>query len=195
MRERLMNSKRMAVLISVVIGVMTPLRALHAQAACPWPGPPQFLTDRPSLPDSTLVPTGSTPIKICYSRPSARGRNIFGDLVPFGRPWRTGANEPTMLHLPITAIVGGVRLEPGTYIVLSIPTSDSWTLLFNTSSVAEPLEMFSALTEVGRAELPIERIAEHVETLTIRDSDQPGELAFVIEWEHTRVRVPIELES
>lgn len=165
---------------------------LSAQAPCPWPGPPQFLTDRPSLPDSTMLQVGGETLKICYSRPSARGRPIFGDLVPFGRPWRTGANEPTMLHLPARAKVAGIDLEPGTYVLMTIPSEESWTLLLSTSTASEPMEMFNALTEIGRAELPVQKLADHVETLTVR-GDLSSMPSLVIEWENTRVRVPIQL--
>lgn len=163
-----------------------------AQSPCPWPGPPQSLTDRPSLPDSVTLQVGGESLKLCYSRPSARGRPIFGHLVPFGRPWRTGANEPTMLHLPVRASVAGVDLEPGTYVLMTIPSEESWTLLVNTSTASEPMEMFNALTEIGRAELPVEKLTDHVETLTVRSEQSPMP-SLVIEWENTRVRVPIQL--
>lgn len=166
--------------------------ALSAQSPCPWPGPPQLLTDRPSLPDSAMLRVGAETIKLCYSRPSARGRPIFGHLVPFDRPWRTGANEPTMLHLPVRANVGGVDLEPGTYVLMTVPSEESWILLVNTSTASEPMEMFNALTEIGRAQLPVEKLPDHVETLTFR-TDQSPTPSLVIEWENTRVRVPIQV--
>ena len=187
-----MKARWCLVTAGVVLAGVLNASVLNAQAPCPWPGPPQFLTDRPSLPDSALVQIGAETVKVCYSRPSARGRVIFGELVPFGRPWRTGANEPTMLHLPARANVAGVALEPGTYVLLTVPTESSWEILFNTSTASDPNEMFNALTEVGRAEVPVERVADSIEVLTLR-FEQAGSPMLVIEWENARVRVPIEI--
>lgn len=168
---------------------------LLAQAPCPWPGPPQLLTDRPSLPDSTLLTAGAGTIKVCYSRPQARGRVIFGELVPFGRMWRTGANEPTMLHLPVPATVAGTDLAPGTYIVMTIPSPESWTIVFNTTTVSEPMEMFAALSEVARVEVPVAETPDHVEVFTIRVDAQSETPALIMEWENTMVRVPIDHDT
>ena len=73
------------------------------------------LADRTSPYDSVAVPLGDARGVVCYGRPSARGRTIFGELIPFGQIWRTGANEPTTLHLPVAASVAGIALEPGSY--------------------------------------------------------------------------------
>jgi len=182
--------------VAVGLGLVSAVEVaeVNAQAPCPWPAPPQLLADRPSLPDSAMVEIGANTMKLCYSRPSARGRTIFGELVPFGRPWRTGANEPTMLHLSANAIVAGVALNAGTYILLTVPGEDKWQILFNTTTASNPDEMFNALTEVGRGEVPVERTSEYVETLTIRFEQDPSP-ELVLEWENTRVRVPIDSSS
>jgi len=65
--------------------------------------------------DSAQVSIGGQVLKVCYGRPSVRGRQVAGGLVPYGEPWRLGANEPTTLHVPFTADIGGVRVEPGSY--------------------------------------------------------------------------------
>lgn len=189
-----MHWKAVVAAVALLVGGAE-ANALVAQAPCPWPGPPELLTDRPSLPDSTLVTVGSSTIKVCYSRPQARGRTIFGELVPFGRPWRTGANEPTMLHLPEAVRVAGTDLEPGTYIVMTIPTAESWTIVFNTTSVSEPMEMFNALSEVARAEVPVEATPAFVETFTVRVDEDAEIPSLVMAWENTRVRVPVEPRS
>ena len=167
------------------------VRIHPARSFCPWPGPAAFLQDRPSPPDSVLIPLGSATAVLCYSKPSARGRRVFGGLVEYGKVWRTGANEPTILHLPIHAVVAGVPLPAGRYILLSIPRTDGWTLLFNTTSVTDPAKMFSALTEVGRAELIPEATTSFVEQLRIRPETAEGVSHLVLEWENTRLRIPM----
>lgn len=159
---------------------------------CMWPGPPQFLTDRPSLPDSTMIRIGDTTVKVCYSRPSARGRVIFGELVPFERPWRTGANEPTLLHLPFPAEVAGAHVEPGRYLLLTVPGPAEWAVLLNTSESTTTQDMFADMVEVARGTAVVESLDAPVEVFTIRATggDREGEL--ILEWERTRVRIPIE---
>jgi len=78
-------------------------------------GPADKLAERPSPLDSISVQLGGGTVKLCYGRPSARGRKVMGELVPFDQPWRLGANEATTIHLPFAAQLAGVRLEPGTY--------------------------------------------------------------------------------
>jgi len=83
-------------------------------------------------PNATVSQTiGVTEVQIAYSRPSVRGRTIFGELVPFGEPWRTGANEATTFSVSTPVKIQGERLDAGTYAFFTIPGPDSWTLIFN----------------------------------------------------------------
>ena len=157
---------------------------------CPWPEAPQLLQDRPSLPDSTTVVIGGASAKVCYSSPRARNRVIFGELVPYDRLWRTGANEPTMLHLPFAGSVAGVDLEPGTYLLFTIPGRDEWIVTVNTST-APVAEMLNNNVEVGRGTVRAEALDDHVEALTLRGTTGRNAAELILEWERTRVRIPI----
>jgi hypothetical protein len=77
---------------------------------------------------------GVSNVEIVYSRPSVRGREIFGDLVPYGEVWRTGANEATTFTIEHDATIEGKPLAAGTYALFTIPGADSWTLIFSTQS-------------------------------------------------------------
>ena len=169
-----------------------PAAAQAPAPPCPWPGPAQLLTDRPSAPDSVLFTVGGQPGKLCYSRPAARGRRVFGNLVELGKPWRTGANEPTMLFLPVATRVAGVQLPAGRYIVMTVPDIDRWTVLFNTSAARTPAEMFGALTEVARAHIPSDTATTHIELLTFRTARDTAGSYLVLEWERTRLKIPME---
>src|ERR1700733_7723579 len=94
----------------------------------------------PSLAQSIRTPSPSTPqfvrqdfglssIELSYSRPNVKGRKIFGDLVPFGKVWRTGANQATTLTFADEVTIGGVKIAPGKYGLLSIPGATEWTLI------------------------------------------------------------------
>lgn len=171
--------------------------ALAVQTAC-VPSPRMALEGRASPYDSASIALGDATLKVCYGRPSARGRTMIGgEHVPFGQLWRTGANEPTILHLPIAARIAGIALAPGSYSLYTIPGEREWTVILNRSITQWGHE--SAYTEevraqeVGRGTVMSEPTAEHVETFTIRGEPAgPGRAELILEWERTRVRVPIE---
>lgn len=147
--------------------------------------------------DSAAVEAGDLRAKICYGRPSARGRTMIGgEAVPYGKLWRTGANEPTIIHLATSAEIAGIALEPGSYSLYTIPDRESWTVIVNRSITQWGHESTYrgevAEQEVGRATVAREDLPEHVETFTIRSEPTgPAATQIVLEWETTRVRIPI----
>ncbi len=145
--------------------------------------------------DSTTVQLGEGVAKICYGRPSLKGRTMIGgDAVPFDTIWRTGANEPTIVHVNVPAEIAGLRVEPGQYSLYTVPSDgDQWTLIVNRSTSQWGHE--SSYTdevraqEVGRAEVRAESTESEVEQLTFRPMES-GEGA-LLEWQNTRVHIPI----
>ncbi len=81
----------------------------------------------PSPTETIRQDFGLSNIEISYSRPGIKGRNIFGDLVPYGKVWRTGANQATTLTFGDEVIIGGVKIPAGKYGLLTIPGPDEWT--------------------------------------------------------------------
>ncbi len=155
----------------------------------------QPLAERTSPFDSTRITIGANVAQICYSRPAAKGRTVFGGLVPYDRIWRTGANEPTILHLPFAAEIAGLRVEPGSYSVYTVPGEDSWSIVINRSisqwgheSTYTPAVQAQ---EVGRATVASERMDSHAEQFTIRSEPADGGAVLIMEWERTRVRIPV----
>ena len=151
---------------------------------------------RASAYDSVAVSLGGAQAKLCYGRPSAKGRTIFGGLVPYDTLWRTGANEPTTIHLPVAAEIAGIRVEPGSYTLYTVPGRQNWSVIVNRSTSQWGHEgQYSAQVrgqEVGRATVTAERTTSPVETFTIRAEPSGANAAsLVMEWENTRVRVPI----
>lgn len=126
---------------------------------------------------------------LCYGAPSARGREIMGGLVPFGQPWRTGANEPTTLHLSAMLMVGGVHLEPGSYSMYMIPGEDEWEVIFNTNYQrwGIPINDEVRSTEVGSFMTTPQMIDEAYETLSFAHME--GHL--MMTWENTHLHMPI----
>jgi hypothetical protein len=160
------------------------------------PSPEMPLDGRASPYDSATIRVGDGAAKICYGRPSLRGREMIGgEAVPYGELWRTGANEPTTLHVNVPAQVAGLVVEPGSYSLYTIPQAGlEWTLILNRSTSQWGHE--SRYTpeveaqEVGRAQVPVEAMDDRVEQLTIRPADRRE--GAVLEWQNTRVFIPIE---
>lgn len=159
--------------------------------------PQQDPAGRASAYDSVAVAAGALQAKICYGRPSLRGRAALGgELVPYGKLWRTGANEPTIIHLATAAEIAGIAVEPGSYSLYTIPGAEEWTVIVNRSISQWGHESTYkdevAAQEVGRATVAREALSEPVETFTIR-SEASGENAarLVLEWETTRVGVQV----
>lgn len=159
------------------------------------PSPRMPLEGRASPYDSVTVQVGTERALVCYGRPAARGRQIFGALVPYDRLWRTGANEPTILHLPFTADIAGMTVPPGSYSIYTIPREGEWTLIVNRSITQWGHE--SSYTaeveaqELGRATIRTERLDQHVETFTVRSAPTTTGADILLEWERTRARIPV----
>lgn len=157
---------------------------------------PMPLEGRASPYDSASVRLGEATIKICYGRPSARGRTMIGgEHVPFGELWRTGANEPTIIHTTGPIRFAGIDLEAGSYAVYTVPGAQEWEFFVTRSTDHWGLQISDEVRaqEVGSATLARERPPEHVETFTIRFGPVSGHsVPMVLEWEEFRVTVPIE---
>ncbi len=164
---------------------------------CHPTAPPERLARRPSPYDSTTFTVGGAEARVCYSRPSLKGRHMIGgEAVPYGKLWRTGANEPTIVHLPVAAAIAGIQVEPGSYSLYTIPGEKEWTVIVNRSTKQWGIEgQYTAeiqAQEVGRARVPAETLKQPVEQFTIRALKKGGRGAdLVLEWERSRVVIPV----
>jgi hypothetical protein len=155
------------------------------------------LDKRKSPLDSTAFTVGGKTVKVCYGRPSLRGRQMLGgEAVPFGKIWRTGANEPTMIHATGPITVAGLKLPAGSYSLYTVPGKTEWEVVVNRSITQWGEESgYTAEVqkqELGRAKVKPESISAPVERFTIRAEPATGETqAMVLEWEKTRVRIPV----
>lgn len=179
--------------ISVGAGPAGAQEGMLVDTACVVMGMPT--AGRLSPLDSLSLEVAGHPVKVCYGRPSARGRTMLGGKdVPYGQLWRTGANEPTMIHTTAPVSVAGIALGEGSYSLYSVPGENEWVIIVNRSitqwgHIARYTSRVKA-QEVGRATIRPERSSRHVETLTLR-AELGARTALILEWEHTRVRIPI----
>lgn len=157
---------------------------------------PEDLELRISPLDSTSVELDGERVKVCYSRPRKLGRPIMGRLVPFGEPWRLGANEATAIHVSAPATIAGVDVPAGWHTLYAVPGPEEWRIVVNgeTRRWGIPIDEEIRSADLGSGTVPVEELSRTVELLTIRlrqTSDRAAELR--IEWERTGVSVPIRL--
>lgn len=141
--------------------------------------------------DETSLDLGGHRIEVTYSRPYVRKREIFGRLVPYGKVWRTGANEATVLSTPIDVRLGGVRVPRGEYSLFTIPTPDAWTLIVNRQT-GQWGTSYDEARDLARIPMQTSSLPDLVEQLTIRFEPAGDAARLVIEWEHTRATVRLE---
>ncbi|MDQ3142120.1 MAG: DUF2911 domain-containing protein [Bacteroidota bacterium] len=138
--------------------------------------------------DSVQTTIQTTEIKIKYSRPSVRGRVIFGEVVPWNRFWRTGANAATKISLNQPIYFGGKELPPGEYSIFTMPSQNGWTMMFNKESNIWGTD-YNADNDVLRIPILIEHLQEPVELLTIEvvPADKAGVINII--WEKLKASV------
>ena len=168
----------------------------HPDTVYPFRNVP--IQGRKSPLDSLTFMIAKQPVKVCYGRPSSRGRTMLGGThVPFGKLWRTGANEPTIFYTPIPLHVAGLAVPPGVYSLYTVPGPREWEVIVNrsTSQWGEESNYTDKVKaqEIGRVKVKSEALNGPVETFTIRAEPQGDEAAsLVLDWEKTRVRIPVQ---
>ncbi len=150
--------------------------------------------------DSVMFQIDGHDMKICYGRPSARGRTMIGgSFVPYGQLWRTGANEPTIIHVTTPVAIAGIEVSAGTYSLYTVPGEDEWEIIVNRAIDQWGRENFYTdeieAQEVGRARVPSIRTTDHAETFTITVERDGDATHIVMAWETTRVRMDVRRET
>lgn len=175
--------KKIIILFAIIIANFT----IEAQVKTPQ-----------SSPKSTIKQeVGLTDVEINYSRPSARGRAVFGNLIPFGKVWRTGANENTTVSFSDDVIIDGKTLKKGKYSLYTIPKIESWEIIFykTTDNWGNP-EEWKEENVVLKATVKPETLNKSVETFTIGISGLDNNFAFLeIYWENSYAALKFEVPT
>jgi hypothetical protein len=131
-----------------------------------------------------------------YGRPARAGRPVFGTLVPYGRLWRTGADEATVLKTDADLLVAGLAVPAGRYALFTIPGEEWWTLVVSRVADQWGAYGYERAQDLGRARVRPQLLAAPVEQLTLTLAAAGERSALLsLEWETTRVSVPIELAA
>ena len=151
-----------------------------------------------SSPKATIQQSvGLTDVEIEYSRPSARGRAVFGNLIPFGKVWRTGANENTTISFSDDVVIDGKTLKKGKYSLYTVPKIESWEIIFykTTDNWGNP-EEWKEENVALRATVKPETLNKSVDTFTIGISGLDNNFAFLeISWENSYVALKFEVPT
>jgi hypothetical protein len=146
----------------------------------------------PSLsPEGTLTQVvGYTTIRVYYERPAARGRTeneIYGQLVPWGRVWRTGAGNCTKLSFTTDVTIGDKKIPKGTYSLFTIPDQKSWTIILNTDTISYGAYRYDEKKDVVRVKANPVRTSRYYESLTIDVDVIPNSARIYIAWLNTQI--------
>jgi hypothetical protein len=168
------------VLCSAVVAVFFTAEAQSIKM--PQPSPTQTVTQNFGL--------GS--IELSYSRPGVKGRKVFGDLVPYGQVWRTGANNATTLSFSEDVTIGGKKVPAGKYGLLSIPDKDNWTFILTKQLDVTSPAAYKQENDVVRVQAKPMTVPFSVETFTILFSNvKPSSTDLQLLWDNVVVTLPI----
>jgi Protein of unknown function (DUF2911) len=134
---------------------------------------------------------GDKTIKTDYSSPRMKGRKIYGDLVPYGKVWRTGANEATTFVTSREVVVGGKTVPAGSYTLFTIPDPDKWTLIINKKTGEWGIPYKYESDELARVDMMVSKLPSPVEDFTISYEKAGNGCTMHIDWDTTRASVEI----
>ena len=153
----------------------------------------QLNIPEPSPSASFSQTLGFTKIKVDYARPGAKGREVFGKLIPYGEIWRTGASDCSTISFNDEVTISGKKIAKGKYSLFSIPNVEQWTIIINTDTILHGASGYDEKKDVHRFTVKPEKSARFYETFTIELSDivKDNGMLYLI-WENTMVKFEIQ---
>ena len=133
-------------------------------------------------------------IRVTYSRPQANGREVFGNLVPYGEVWRTGANEANEIKFYQDVTIDGQKLAAGTYSLFTIPEQEAWTVIFNKDLDYWGAYSYRQQQDVLRASAPVQSLNQPLEAFSIQFEKGEGNTAIMhLGWDDKVANLTITL--
>jgi hypothetical protein len=155
----------------------------------------QLTTPQPSPTQTIKQNFGLSSIELSYSRPGIKGRKIFGDLVPYGKVWRTGANNATTLTFADDVTIGNTKVRAGKYGLLTIPDKKTWTVILTKQLDVTSPAAYQQDQDVVRVDVAPMNMNESVETFTMQFANvKPGSCELHMMWDKTAVALPISTD-
>ena len=171
---------------TLFVVVMIAILALSAYAQQPPASPPGT---------ASFTFADGKSVTITYSRPSMRGRKIFGELVPYGKVWRTGANAATTLKTDADLTIGGASVPAGTYTLYSIPEEKKWTLIIN-KETGQWGTKYDEKQDLARVDMKLSKNSSPTEQFTISfDQTNANAAVLKLDWADTTARVDVAVKK
>jgi len=152
----------------------------------------QDKASRPSPPAKAECKIDSKTVTVDYSSPRAKGRKIFGSLVPYGQVWRAGANEATTLVTSGDINIGGKTVPAGKYTIFAIPAEDKWTLVISKKTGEWGTAYPGPDNDLARVDMKVSKTSAPVESFTIAFDQKGSACTLRMEWENTNASVDIK---
>lgn len=148
-------------------------------------------TPQPSPGQTIKQDFGISSVELNYSRPGMKGRKIFGDLVPYGKVWRTGANSATRIKFSDDVTIGGQPLKAGEYAIYTVPDEKEWEIIINKGSANWGTD-YKQEDDILRVKATATKLDQPVETFTMQFANvKPNSTELQLMWDKTLVSVPI----
>ncbi len=185
-----MNSKHIPVLfsLSLATAISLNLKAMAADAPkidFPAASPACTLKQR----------VGLTDVEIVYSRPSVKDRAVFGGMVPYGKVWRTGANQATKVTFSTPVKLNGKEIPAGTYALMTIPGKDEWTVIVNKGPEGWSPYKYDEKQDLVRFSVKPVELPKSMETFTIEFNDIRDESSKLnLVWDKTQIPIDLTVE-
>ena len=155
----------------------------------------QLKTPAPSPTQTIKQDFGLSSIELAYSRPGVKGRKIFGDIVPFGNIWRTGANNATLITFGDEVTIGGTKVAAGKYGLLTIPEKNSWTIIITKQTDVTSPAAYKQDMDVVRVSADVTKMKSAAESFTMQFANvKPTSCELQIMWDKSTVSLPIATE-
>ncbi|AEE48514.1 DUF2911 domain-containing protein [Haliscomenobacter hydrossis] len=155
--------------------------------------PHDFAHDRKFAPDKIGGADAVAVVRVIYSRPAKKEREVFGKLIPFGKIWRLGANEATEIKFYQDVTFGGKMVKAGTYALFAIPDQNEWTIVLNSELDHWGAYSYKENLDVLRVVVPVKSTTDVVENLAIAfEKADVKATTMRIAWDKTMVEIPVE---
>lgn len=138
---------------------------------------------------------GNTTITVAFERPAARGRKIFGGLVPWNKVWRTGAGYCTKINFSHDVVVGGQPVMAGKYALLTVPGEEEWMIILNKDTTLYGSRDYDSKKDVIRFRVPAKKAGRHFEALSLDLDITPDDARMYISWSAVQVSFPIKTST
>ena len=148
--------------------------------------------------DTVRFELNDTELEVTYNRPSKKGREVFGALVPFNEVWRTGANEATTFSTNKDLMIQGIYVTKGDYTLWTIPSDSTWNFILNTKQYPWGVDdqmkpMRDPQFDLLEIDVPVHHLSDIVEQFTIAFDNTADRLKLTMAWDTTKIEVPLDI--